>query len=207
MVTDRNLRNPLRRWCNFKVGSQRGAGKFRSGSALDAFSEVLARTTKHKAEVIGLYLHPPQHAAVFCVHEKTAIQALDRKDPVPPLSPGRAGRHGFEYFRHGTAVAVRSLHHQAGQRIPGRTSNGPHALHADLFVPAQSGGAVIRQDRARRDRKRGFHFAERPQAQAHALHPPVHQATEVGEVEVLRSDSAHCFRFKCHGPPASTMQR
>src|SRR3990170_688061 len=34
------------------------------------------------AEIIGLYLHPPQHAAVFCVDEKTAIQALDRKDPV-----------------------------------------------------------------------------------------------------------------------------
>jgi hypothetical protein len=40
-----------------------------------------------------------QHAAVFCVDEKTAIQALDRKDPVLPLSPGRAERHGFEYYR------------------------------------------------------------------------------------------------------------
>ena len=28
------------------------------------------------ADVIGLYLTPPQHAAVFCVDEKTAIQAL-----------------------------------------------------------------------------------------------------------------------------------
>ena len=33
------------------------------------------------ADVIGLYLQPPQHAAVFCVDEKTAIQALDRRDP------------------------------------------------------------------------------------------------------------------------------
>jgi hypothetical protein len=32
------------------------------------------------ADVIGLYLNPPAHAAVFCVDEKTAIQALDRKD-------------------------------------------------------------------------------------------------------------------------------
>jgi transposase len=54
------------------------------------------------ADVIGLYVNPPQHAAVFCVDEKTAIQALDRKDPVLPLSPGRAERHGFEYKRHGT---------------------------------------------------------------------------------------------------------
>jgi hypothetical protein len=41
------------------------------------------------ADIIGLYLNPPQHAAVFCVDEKTAIQALDRLDPVLPLSPGR----------------------------------------------------------------------------------------------------------------------
>ena len=54
------------------------------------------------ADIIGLYLNPPQHAAVFCIDEKTAIQALDRLDPVLPLSPGRAERHGFEYFRHGT---------------------------------------------------------------------------------------------------------
>src|ERR1700694_5128108 len=52
------------------------------------------------ADVIGLYVNPPQHAAVFCVDEKTAIQALDRLDPVLPLSPGRAERHGFEYYRH-----------------------------------------------------------------------------------------------------------
>ena len=54
------------------------------------------------ADVIGLYLDPPQHAVVFCIDEKTAIQALDRLDPVLPLSPGRAERHGFEYYRHGT---------------------------------------------------------------------------------------------------------
>ena len=54
------------------------------------------------ADIIGLYLNPPAHAAVFSVDEKTTIQALDRKDPVLPLSPGRAERHGFEYFRHGT---------------------------------------------------------------------------------------------------------
>src|SRR5215210_1404182 len=33
------------------------------------------------ADVIGLYLYPPQHAVVFCIDEKTAIQALDRLDP------------------------------------------------------------------------------------------------------------------------------
>jgi transposase len=61
------------------------------------------------ADIIGLYLHPPQHAAVFCVDEKTAIQALDRLDPVLPLSPGRAERHAFEYCRHGTLSLYAAL--------------------------------------------------------------------------------------------------
>ena len=41
------------------------------------------------AEIIGLYMEPPQHAAVFCVDEKTAIQALDRLDPVTVISGAR----------------------------------------------------------------------------------------------------------------------
>ena len=42
------------------------------------------------ADIIGVYLNPPRHAAVFCVDEKSAIQAMDRLDPVLPMSPGRA---------------------------------------------------------------------------------------------------------------------
>ena len=42
------------------------------------------------ADIIGLYLKPPVHAAVFCVAEKSAIQGLDRLDPLFPLSPSRA---------------------------------------------------------------------------------------------------------------------
>jgi transposase len=61
------------------------------------------------ADIIGLYMNPPQHAAVFCVDEKTAIQALDRLDPVLPLSPGQPERHGFEYYRHGTLSLYAAL--------------------------------------------------------------------------------------------------
>src|SRR5258708_5877799 len=73
------------------------------------------------ADVIGLYLHPPQHAAVFCVDEKTAIQALDRKDPVLPLSLGRAERHGFEYFRHGMLSLYAALDRKSG-KVTGKTA-------------------------------------------------------------------------------------
>jgi transposase len=68
-------------------------------------------------DIIGLYLNPPQHAAVFCVDEKSAIQALDRHDRRLPLSPGRAERHGFEYFRHGTLSLYAALNPQTGEVI------------------------------------------------------------------------------------------
>ena len=74
------------------------------------------------AEVLGLYLKPPAHAAVFCVDEKTAIQALDRLDPVLPLSPGRAERHGFEYYRHGTVSLFAALDTSRGT-VMGKTTD------------------------------------------------------------------------------------
>lgn len=76
------------------------------------------------ADIIGLYMNPPQHAALFCVDEKSAIQALDRLDPVLPLSPGRAERHGFEYYRHGTLSLYAALDVKTG-KVEGRTAH-PH---------------------------------------------------------------------------------
>jgi len=73
------------------------------------------------ADIIGLYVNPPQHAAVFCVDEKTAIQALDRLDPVLPLSPGRAERHGFEYYRHGTLSLFAAFDTKTG-KVMGKAS-------------------------------------------------------------------------------------
>jgi len=73
------------------------------------------------ADVIGLYLNPPAHAAVFCVDEKTAIQALDRKDRMLPLSPGRAESHGFEYRRNGTLSLFAALNTSTGE-VLGKTA-------------------------------------------------------------------------------------
>jgi transposase len=73
------------------------------------------------ADIIGLYMKPPQHTAVFCVDEKSAIQALDRLDPVLPMSPGRAERHGFEYYRHGTLSLYAALEVRTG-KVVGKTA-------------------------------------------------------------------------------------
>src|SRR5258706_9108588 len=73
------------------------------------------------ADVIGLYLAPPTNAVVFSVDEKTAIQALDRLDPVLPMSPGRAEKHGFEYKRHGTLSLYAALDVKTG-KVEGKTA-------------------------------------------------------------------------------------
>ena len=98
------------------------------------------------ADIIGLYLNPPQHAAVFCVDEKTAIQALDRKDPVLPLSPGRAERHGFEYYRHGTLSLYAAFNTQTGEVLgktaARHTSEQFVAFLTDLMANQPSGKAI-----------------------------------------------------------------
>src|ERR1700736_2171930 len=96
------------------------------------------------AEIIGLYLHPPQHAAVFSVDEKTAIQALDRKDPVLPLSPGRAERHGFEYYRHGTLSLYAAFNTKTGE-VLGKTA----ARHTSAEFVAFLADIVVNQPRGK----------------------------------------------------------
>lgn len=96
------------------------------------------------ADILGLYLRPPQHAAVFCVDEKTAIQALDRLDPVLPLSPGRVERHGFEYYRHGTLSLYAALDTRTGE-VLGKTAQ----RHTSAEFVAFLGDLVAHQPRDR----------------------------------------------------------
>jgi transposase len=101
---------------------------------------------QNAAEVIGLYVNPPQHAAVFSVDEKSSVQALDRLDPVLPMSPGRAERHGFEYYRHGTLSLYAALDTKTGAVIgktaPRHTSQEFVAFLSDI-VASQPRGQEI----------------------------------------------------------------
>ena len=46
---------------------------------------------KKAADIIGLYLNPPAHAAVFCVDEKTAYSGLGSQGPGAAALPGQRG--------------------------------------------------------------------------------------------------------------------
>jgi transposase len=66
-------------------------------------------------DVVGLYLHPPEHAVVLSVDEKTSIQALERTHPPLPLRSGRATRHTHDYKRHGVVDLYAALEVATGQ--------------------------------------------------------------------------------------------
>ncbi|MGB2634686.1 MAG: transposase [Candidatus Acidiferrum sp.] len=96
------------------------------------------------ADIIGLYLNPPAHAAAFCLDEKTAIQTLDRKDPMLPFSPGRAERHGFEYFRHGTLSLYAAFDTKTGE-VLGKTA----VRHTSAEFVAFLADIVVNQPRGK----------------------------------------------------------
>lgn len=68
-------------------------------------------------DVVGLYLCPPDNAVVFCVDEKSSIQALDRTQPGLPMKKGRAGTMTHDYKRHGTSTLFAALNVQTGEVI------------------------------------------------------------------------------------------
>lgn len=67
------------------------------------FSEKLA-------DVVGLYLNPPEHGLVLSVDEKSQIQALERTQPILALREGLPERQTHDYRRHGTTSLFTALH-------------------------------------------------------------------------------------------------
>jgi transposase len=59
--------------------------------------------------IVGLYLHPPEHAIVLCADEKSQIQALDRTQPGLPIKKGRCGTMTHDYKRNGTATLFAAM--------------------------------------------------------------------------------------------------
>src|SRR3954466_11060338 len=60
-------------------------------------------------DIVGLYMNPPEHALVFCVDEKSQIQALDRTQPLLPMQPGQLERGTHDYKRNGTTSLFAAL--------------------------------------------------------------------------------------------------
>jgi transposase len=66
-------------------------------------------------DVVGLYLDPPAGAVVLSIDEKTQIQALDRTQPLLPVSFGRTEKRTHDYKRNGTTNLFAALDTGTGE--------------------------------------------------------------------------------------------
>lgn len=68
-------------------------------------------------DIVGLYMDPPERAMVLCVDEKSQVQALDRTQPLLPMSPGYPERRSHDYVRNGTTSLFAALDVATGRVI------------------------------------------------------------------------------------------
>lgn len=68
-------------------------------------------------DVVGLYMSPPENAIVVSVDEKSQVQALDRTQPLLPMTPGQAERGTHDYVRNGTTSLFAALNVATGAVI------------------------------------------------------------------------------------------
>ncbi len=72
--------------------------------------------TAKAADVVGLYLHPPENAVVLCVDEKPSIQALERAQGYLRRPNGQAmSGASHRYQRHGTTTLFAALEVATGR--------------------------------------------------------------------------------------------
>lgn len=99
------------------------------------------------ADIVGLYLDPPENAVVISVDEKPSIQALERAQGWLRLPNGRALRgHTHEYKRHGTTTLFAALEVHTGIAqcgpLPPAAPPGVPRLHEPADRPVPGHGAA-----------------------------------------------------------------
>jgi len=67
------------------------------------------------ADIVGLYLNPPERALVLSLDENSQIQALDRTQPGLPLKRGRGQTRTHDYKRNGTTTLFAALNAANGE--------------------------------------------------------------------------------------------
>jgi transposase len=93
-------------WRDNKIKPHR-QGTFKVGKD-PAFAEKVA-------DIVGLYLDPPGGAVVLSIDEKTQIQALDRTQPLLPITFDATEKRTHDYVRHGTTNLFASLNVGTGE--------------------------------------------------------------------------------------------
>ena len=88
-------------------------------------------------DIVGLYLHPPEHALVLCVDEKSQIQALERSQPLLPLGLGYVEGVTHDYKRHGTTTLFAALDIATGEVMAQCKSRHRHQEFLQFLRPIE----------------------------------------------------------------------
>ena len=115
-------------WSTRALARKTGLGRSSIGRIWRAFGLRPHRTESFKLstdplliekvrDIVGLYLNPPDRALVLCVDEKPQIQALDRSQPILPMTPGQIERRTHDYVRYGTTSLFAALDVKSGRII------------------------------------------------------------------------------------------
>jgi transposase len=87
------------------------------------------------ADIVGLYLDPPERALVLSVDEKSQIQALNRTQPILPMRKGLPARMTHDYQRNGTTSLFAALEVASG-KVHGRCFD--RHTHAEFIAFLES---------------------------------------------------------------------
>jgi len=115
-------------WSSRKMAKQTGVSQSSVSRIWRAFQLKPHRTrtftlstdpffTEKVRDIVGLYMNPPDNAVVLCADEKSAVQALERTQPVLPLVFGQSPRATATYKRHGVTNLFAALNVATGKVI------------------------------------------------------------------------------------------
>ena len=96
-------------------------------------------------DVVGLYLDPPMDAVVLSIDEKTQIQALDRTQPLLPMTFCKTEKRTHDYTRHGTTNLFAALNTATSEvvgRCFARRRTEEFLKFMDQVVAAQDGQEI-----------------------------------------------------------------
>jgi transposase len=96
-------------------------------------------------DVVGLYLDPPMDAVVLSIDEKTQIQALDRTQPLLPMTFCKTEKRTHDYTRNGTTNLFAALNTATGEvvgRCFARRRTEEFLKFMDQVVAAQDGQEI-----------------------------------------------------------------
>jgi transposase len=115
-------------WSRSKMAQRSGLSRSTIGRIWGAFELKPHLTDTYKLsndplfvekvyDIVGLYLNPPEMAVVYCVDEKSQVQALARSQPAFPMMPGMPEKRTHDYVRHGTTSLFAAFNIENGTVI------------------------------------------------------------------------------------------